>query len=555
MLLGHDLNSKPINLHVDRTIETRLLITSNSGGGKSYVIRRVLEQTHGQVQQIVIDVEDEFLTLREKYDYVLAGSKGSDCPAHPGCAAMLARKLLELRVSAIVGIYELQAHERIRFVRYFLDALVNAPKELWHPALIVVDEAHIFAPQTTQAESAGAVIDLMTRGRKRGFCGILATQRISKLHKDAAAECNNKLIGRCALDVDMHRAADELGFTSRDERLQLRNLQAGNFFCFGPALTQTVTQIHIAAVGTSHPKPGQHAAAPPPARATVQKILGQLADLPAEAEQEARTVAELQKQVRDLQRQVAAKPIPAALPAPKPVEIQIFDKKALEQIVDLKAHLSGVAGMTADLTRKTTEFITLISERSKPKNSPLREMVDVIKRGTMPKISAFSAIMSETDTKSQPVTIGKCERAILTVLAQSNEDGCSKIQVSIISGYSIKSSGFQKALCNLRVAGCIFGSDQFNITPEGIKALGPWTPLPTGGALADHWISRLGKCEAAILKVLIDQHDDVEKNELARLAGYSPTSSGFQKALCNLRVLKLASGSTLIRASDLLYGV
>jgi len=33
----------------------------------------------------------------------------------------------------------------------------------------------------------GPVIDLATRGRKRGYCVVLATQRLPKLAKDAAA--------------------------------------------------------------------------------------------------------------------------------------------------------------------------------------------------------------------------------------------------------------------------------------------------------------------------------------------------------------------------------
>ncbi|HEY1814850.1 MAG TPA: DUF87 domain-containing protein [Kofleriaceae bacterium] len=119
-------------LNVDRLIESRLLVQANSGAGKSWALRRLLEQSYAHVPQIVIDVEGEFHTLREKFDYVLAGQKGGDCPADTKSAALLARRLLELNVSAIVDIYELGAH-RARFVRLFLDALVNAPRELWHP--------------------------------------------------------------------------------------------------------------------------------------------------------------------------------------------------------------------------------------------------------------------------------------------------------------------------------------------------------------------------------------------------------------------------------------
>jgi hypothetical protein len=262
MIIGTDNSGRDVRIQLDRLVESRMLVQANSGAGKSWALRRILEQTHGKIQQLVIDVEDEFHTLREKYDYVLAGRHGGDCPADVRSAPLLARRLLELGASTIMGIYELQAHDRIRFVRLFLESLINAPRDLWHPVLVVVDEAHVFAPQVGEAESAASVIDLMTRGRKRGFCGILATQRISKLHKDAAAEANNKLIGRSALDVDMKRASDELGFSTREQQNSLRTLRPGEFFAFGPAVSDVVTLVKVGPVETTHPKAGQRAAAP-----------------------------------------------------------------------------------------------------------------------------------------------------------------------------------------------------------------------------------------------------------------------------------------------------
>src|SRR3989440_397999 len=223
------------------------------------------------------NLEDEFPTLREKYDYVLAGKEG-DTPAEPRSAHLLAKKLLELNVSAIIDLYELHYQDRKQFVRIFLESMINAPKHLWHPCLVVIDEAHKFCPEKEQSEASSAVIDLATLGRKRGYCAILATQRLSKLHKDAAAECNNKLIARTTLDVDMERASEELGFSSKDSALVLRHLQAGQFFTFGPAISQEVIQVQIGSVKTTHPKAGSRifSTRPTPPPENIKRILGAL---------------------------------------------------------------------------------------------------------------------------------------------------------------------------------------------------------------------------------------------------------------------------------------
>ena len=72
-----------IALDLERLIETRLLVQAMSGGGKSWAIRRLCEQSYGQVQQIVLDLEGEFPTLRERFpDYVIASKGGA--PQHPG---------------------------------------------------------------------------------------------------------------------------------------------------------------------------------------------------------------------------------------------------------------------------------------------------------------------------------------------------------------------------------------------------------------------------------------------------------------------------------------
>ena len=48
---------KSIPIDLNKIIKGRALFQANSGGGKSYIVRKFLEESHGIVQQIIIDPE------------------------------------------------------------------------------------------------------------------------------------------------------------------------------------------------------------------------------------------------------------------------------------------------------------------------------------------------------------------------------------------------------------------------------------------------------------------------------------------------------------------
>lgn len=519
---------------VDTLVDTRLLIEANSGGGKSVTIRRLLEQTHGFVQQIVLDLEGDFPTLREKFDYVHAAKSGADTTAQPRSAALLATRLLELRASAVVDLYELQAPERIRFVRLFLESMMNAPKSLWHPVLVVVDEAHLLCPQTGSAESAAAVIDLACRGRKRGFCAVLATQRLQKLHKDAAAECNNKLIGRTNLDLDLARACDELGFPKARWN-ELRGLPPGQFFATGPAFSLPgVVPVKVGRVLTTHPSAGvrKHSKAPPPPTSAIRALLPKLADLPAEAEEQTRTMEALQKENAALRRELAAQkkaaPPPKPLP-PKLVEVPVIDQKTRTLMADLRTFLDGIMKKVSPPP----------AERwSQPPKATATE----IRRAAGVTRSLERVVVAAMKDDGSPAPLSKGHRKIMTVLAQSG-GGSSKSRTAVLSGYSPGGGGFNNYLGEMRKNGWISGTDPLVITDEGREILGDYEQLPTGRALVDFWLAKCDKAERAILTALVDVYPgSLTKADLAERAGYAPDGGGFNNALGRLRTMELIRG-------------
>src|SRR6185312_10095092 len=177
--------------------------------------------------------------------------------------------------------------DRHAWVRGFLHGIDTAPRDLWGDTAILIDEAHVFAPERGKGESValGGMSALASRGRKRGFGPVDATQRIGKFHKDVAAELKCAAIGLTWLDIDRDRAIDTLG-VGRKERedfdRQLRHLEPGEFFVIGRAFgTIEPVKVKVGPVESTHPEPGsakQMAAPPPPAK--IRAILAKLGDLP-----------------------------------------------------------------------------------------------------------------------------------------------------------------------------------------------------------------------------------------------------------------------------------
>ena len=565
MIIGQIVGGKKLELDLPTLVDTRLLIQANSGGGKSWLLRLIAERAG--IQTIVLDNEGEFASLREAVDVLLVGA-GGELPADPRHAALLARRLLEYKVSAVVDLYELKLSDRRRFVKLFLESLIHLPRDLWRPTLVILDEAHIYCPErgSGEAESTEAVISLMSQGRKRGFAGIIATQRLSKLHKDAAAEANNVIIGRTWLDADQVRAGDALGLSKAD-RLKLRDVGQGEFYAFGPAFGQPgVVHFRSDQVRTTHPRPGQRhlLTAPAPSRA-IRGVLGKFADLPQEAEDEIRGLDEARRRIAELERQIKSvngasgvqridqTTINRAVTAAVERERAAWQRK-MEQgrarfrrlVAALASTGQSLAKVKELLEETEREWLAPQSVDTAP-GPPLNQRPERIVKPAPDRVALVEDL-------NGALKLAAGERRILTALAQYPK-GRSKVQVAVLTGYAATGGGFNNYLGALRSRGLIEGDgDRLTISEAGIQALGSWEPLPTGAALIDYWRNRLGKAERLILEALTQAYPAaLNKEEVAAKAGYEASGGGFNNALGRLRTLELVQGRGQLHASDDLF--
>jgi hypothetical protein len=557
-----------IEIDIPRLLLSRLLVQASSGGGKSYALRRVVEQTAPHVQQVLLDIEGEFQTLREKFDYVICAPFGADAVANPQTATILARRLRETRVSAVIDLYDLKMPERKKFVRLFLEEFVEAPKSMWHPCIVVIDEAHHFCPEKDEAESMAAVNDLITRGRKRGLCGILATQRLSKLNKDSAAELHNKLLGLTVLDTDVKRAADDLGLSKKDATLILRDLEPGEFYCFGPALTKSVTKITVGNVITTHPTAGSGAKLiPPPPSEKIKAALAKLTDLPKEAEQEARTIEDFKRENANLKRELTL--ARKANPAPAKVEIKTIEKP----VVGMKA-IAGIQKSEADM-RKALKSFRAVQDTINNVVVGMETQIDKLSKELQKVTNSAKAAGQRMEHSRPPAAPGAAtinnalrasditgpEQRILDAIAWMDSIGISEPEqtaVAFLAGYTVGGGGFNNPRGALRTKGLVdyLAGDRIRLTDSGRTFANTPNSALDNAELHRRVLDRLPGPEQKLLRVALECYpQEISDEELAERTGYTNGAGGYNNPRGRLRSLGLVTypKPRHVRASDVLF--
>ncbi|HEU4431658.1 MAG TPA: DUF87 domain-containing protein [Myxococcota bacterium] len=586
-ILG-DTDTGALAIDVERLLETRLLIQGGSGAGKSSLARVLMEQL--PVQVIVLDVEDEHAHLREKLPVALGGPDG-DFPVDPRSAALLARRLIELNLSAVLNIFELKGKARPQFVKSFLETLMSLPRSLWHDAVIVIEEAYTLAPQGGDKEGCTeAVVDLMSRGRKRGFCGIPVSLRLADIEKSVVAQCQNRIIGLETLDADVKRAAHELGF-DRERAHELRRLEKSEFFAFGPAISREVVKFRAAQPQTSHGKRHARRGPPPPPPEKIRGLLGKIGDLPEEARQQAKDFAEAMAQNRELERKLREleRVQTSATPsAPKREQLDAAREQgkreaaasvsaemrtlrnaleaAMKFVIEVNAReIAGSGVGEAERAALEKAIAAAVASATKLLDQKLEERradLDRLKRqasrllGELQKVMAGDVAVRVNITKQEPFAIAQAPerrgarapaappadgltgpmQRILDAIAWLEACGIDEPEQSAVAwlaDYSGPENGaYKNPRATLNTNGLVtYSTDgRIRLTDSG-RALARRPDAPgTTKELQERVLARLPGPERKILTQLLESYPDpIENDALARGAGYSDAKNGAYK--------------------------
>jgi len=193
----------------------RIGMFGGPGSGKSFNNALIAEQFLAQGGTVVIfQTRSEYHTLKEKFDVlVVGGVYGKDIDFNPVAPKIYAKAVVEHGISMIFRSRDVKDEEKlINFVCEFLDHLLDLEEEYHRPILIIIEEAHEFAPRTSSGHpSPPWVYSRMRRafrvafqeGRKLNVIGVASSQRPQEIDFTVRMLANISFYGKfSSQDID-----------------------------------------------------------------------------------------------------------------------------------------------------------------------------------------------------------------------------------------------------------------------------------------------------------------------------------------------------------------
>ena len=232
-----NLNNPPYN-----TEGLTSTVIGNKGAGKSNILAVIAEEFHAaQIPFVYYDPNGDAASLRELgSDVIVIGDTNSIEPlrrAHYSLDVALQQSseiinmMLVDGFSLVVDLLERgQRPHPLEVFTTMMDSHYQQAARLREPCGVLIDEAHVFAPQSNasdlEAISRKALGRVVTDGRKRGMALVTATQRATYLDKKVLFGANVRIFGKITYypDFDVVKPYVPASFQ------QMKNLRSGEVY-------------------------------------------------------------------------------------------------------------------------------------------------------------------------------------------------------------------------------------------------------------------------------------------------------------------------------------
>lgn len=578
----------------DVVLEQHIAVLGKTGSGKSSTSKLAIEQAvAGGARVCVLDpIKSDWWGLTSSADgqhaglpfHILGGPHGH-VPLHSSAGKAIAEVVASGALP--LSIVDMADFEPGGQARFFVDFAQTLLRKMRGVVYLVLEEAHLFAPKERSGIGQENLAihwakTLATAGRSKGVRLVLVTQRTQALHNALLGSCDTVIAHRLTAPADQAPVVSWLkANTSKDVLEQvagsLSSLKTGEgWICAGEA--RLFERVHFPRIGTYDNTATPTGAGETREITTAAVDAEQLRALIGVAVEQAKAddpkelrkaLAEKDKRIKELEKATSGfAPVKEVVEVyvpfiPDLVRGQVGDitdaverfhremSEALRQHgQDVERELRNLSGMLSTIPRTEAQEAVTVAD--------VKEFGRRFESGG--RTSAPTATKPERQrvpsTGAPSSSLGKCERAILTVLVQMDE-ALTVGRLTLLTRYRYSGS-FKNSLSALRTAGFIVGENTglMSVTDAGRAAIGEVEPLPTGADLADYWLAHpsFGKCERAILQSLLTKPSGLTADQLCTATGYEYSGS-FKNALSALRTAGVLVGKNteVMRASEELF--
>lgn len=552
--------------------------SGKTSGAKSGIVERALDAGE---RVLVIDPTSAWWGLRLGKDgkgkgfpvYIFGGDHG-DYPLRARDAEVLAEAFATSSDSAIFDTSLMTVTERTQFFTDFAEAIRRKNRG---PLKLVIDEAHLFMPQSG-AKSGGAVPamlhagnNLVSLGRSRGLRITLISQRPAKLHKDSLTQVQTLVAMRLMAPQDRAAindwVADQADPTKGKEIIaSLPGLKPGEAWVWAPlaGVLERVTFPMPRTFDSSRAPDLADGKGPSLAPINLDALKGRLATV--EAETKANDPRALRAELAALKKQMAEAVTRKVVADPAELEKAEragFERGIGENARSMKSAILDAASAIAAQAGRVREELTHLEEisgihfRNLAKAIPATSTQASTKYAPSyaPKVAPVqhvaASVRPPTRQSARTVSLPPGERAVLIAAAQF--DGVEREQLTVLTGY--KRSSRDAYIQRLREKGFVdaLGSTIVLTEAGGAALPADYEPLPTGADLQAYWLGRLPEGEKRILQVLIAAYPEtVERSAIDGATDYKRSSRDAYLQRMKAKRLWEPDGSG-VRASEVLF--
>ncbi len=275
-VLGIDIDGS-LEIAMDDVIGRSVAILGITGSGKSNTAAVLVEELlDAGLPMTIVDIEDEYWGLKERFEVLIAGGEHADIPLLISQARALASLSATRRIPVVLAVGELSQDEMYAFLLAYFESLWDVSKALRQPYQVVLEEAHEFVPQGARTPLKEILTRIALRGRKRGLATVLVSQRSPKVDKDLLTQAQLLFLHRVVHPVDLRVYQDLIPLPARQVDDMVGALRAGQAVVLYKN-QPTVASIRLRATFHGGQTPGATSNALPPLKEIDPAILADLA--------------------------------------------------------------------------------------------------------------------------------------------------------------------------------------------------------------------------------------------------------------------------------------